>query len=100
MEVKKVSGERECFINLTIKKRRNKLVILCSNTCRMETKLENGRPKTEFTGGIGVSSIVKAAEKYDGEYEFKNDNGVFVFRLIMNIPTVLQSGKREERLCI
>ena len=100
MEVKKASGERECFINLTIKRRRNKLVILCSNTCRMETKLKNGRPKTEFTGGIGLSSIVKTAEKYDGVYEFKNNNGVFVFRLIMNIPTVLQSGKREERLCI
>ena len=62
--------------------------------------MKNGQPKTEFTGGIGVSSIVKAVEKYDGEYDFKNDNGVFVFRLIMNIPSELQSDKREERLCI
>lgn len=89
MEVKKQERERECFIHLMIKKRKNKLIISCSNTCRVETELKNGQPKTEFTGGIGVSSIIKTAEKYDGEYDFKNDNGVFIFRLIMNIPSDL-----------
>lgn len=89
MEVKKHSDERECFIHIMIKKRKNKLIIYCSNTCRMEMELKDGQPKTEFTGGIGVSSIVKTAEKYDGECDFKNDNGVFVFRLVMNIPSDL-----------
>lgn len=89
MEVKKHLDERECFIHFMIKKRKNKLIIFCSNTCRMETELKNGQPKTEFTGGIGVSSIIKTAEKYGGEYDFKNDNGVFVFRLLMNIPSDL-----------
>lgn len=88
-EVKKYSDERECFIRLMMKKRKNKLIIFCSNTCRMENTLKNGQPKAEFTGGIGVSSIVKTAEKYDGECDFKNDNGVFVFRLIMNVPSDL-----------
>ena len=86
MEVKRYSDKRECSIQLTVKRKKNKLIILCSNTCRMETELKNGQPKTEFTGGIGVSSIIKTAEKYDGEYDFKNDNGVFIFRLIMSIP--------------
>lgn len=85
MEVLK-HGEQECFIHILIKRKNNKLVICCSNTCRKETKIMHGQPKPEFTGGIGVSSIVKTAEKYGGEYDFKNDNGVFVFRLIMNIP--------------
>jgi len=89
MEVKKHSDERECFIHFMMKKRKNKLIIFCSNTCRMETELKDGRPKTEFTGGIGVSSIIRTAEKYDGEYDFKNDNGVFIFRLVMNIPSDL-----------
>ncbi len=89
MEVKKHYDERECFIHFMIKKRKNKLIIFCSNTCRKETELKNGQPKTEFTGGIGVSSIIKTAEKYDGEYDFKNNNGVFVFRLLMNIPSDL-----------
>lgn len=87
MEVRKLEA-RDCFIRLMLKKRKNKLIISCSNTCRMETELENGQPKTEFTGGIGVSSIIKTAEKYEGEYDFKNDNGVFVFRLIMSIPLI------------
>ncbi|MCM1126949.1 MAG: GHKL domain-containing protein [Lachnospiraceae bacterium] len=86
IEVKKQSKERECFIHLMLKRKKNKLVILCSNTCRIETELQNGQPKPEFTGGIGVLSIIKTAENFGGEYDFKNDNGVFVFRLIMNIP--------------
>lgn len=84
MEVKRHTEERECFISLMLKKRKNKLIILCSNTCRKEAILKDGKPETEFTGGVGVSSIIRTAKKYDGEYDFKNDNGVFVFRLIMN----------------
>jgi len=95
MEAKKYSDERECFIQFRIKKKKNKLIIYCSNTCRVETELKNGQPKTEFTGGIGVSSIIRAAEKYGGEYDFKNDNGVFVFRLIMNIPSELPPDRRR-----
>jgi len=89
MEVKRQPDGRECFIHLRIKKKKNKLIIFCSNTCRMETELKDGQPKAEFTGGVGVSSIIRTAEKYDGEYDFKNDNGVFVFRLIMNIPLAM-----------
>ncbi|MDE7257747.1 MAG: GHKL domain-containing protein, partial [Lachnospiraceae bacterium] len=93
MEVMKQPDGRECFIHLMLKKRKNKLIISCSNTCRMETELKNGQPKAEFTGGIGVSSIIRTAEKYDGEYDFKNDNGVFVFRLIMNLEPENKVGE-------
>lgn len=86
LEVKKQSKDKDCIIHLRLKKRKNKLVIYCSNTCRKETELKNGQPKPEFTGGVGVHSIIKTAENFDGEYDFKNNNGVFVFRLIMNIP--------------
>lgn len=47
----------------------------------------NGLPKPESTGGIGVLSIIETAEKFHGEYDLKNDNGVFIFRLILNIPS-------------
>ena len=92
MEVKRHSEERECFISLMLKSRKNKLIIFCNNTCRKEATLKDGEPKTEFTGGIGVSSIIRTAKKYDGEYDFKNDNGVFVFRLIMN----MESEQKED----
>jgi len=87
IEVKKQSPEQACFIHLMLKRKRNKLVICCSNSCSRETEMKNGQPKPEFTGGIGVLSIVKTAENFGGEYDFKNDDGVFVFRLIMNIPS-------------
>ena len=86
IEVKEQSPERECFIHLVLKRKKNKLVISCSNTCRVEAEFKDGQPKPEFTGGIGVLSIIKTAENFGGEYDFKNDDGVFKFRLIMNIP--------------
>ena len=84
MEVKKNQEGRECFIHLMLKIRKGKLIITCRNTCRIEVEFEDGKPKSEFTGGIGVSSIIRTAEKYHGECDFKNERGVFVFRLIMN----------------
>lgn len=93
MEVKKYQKERERFIDLMLKKRKNRLIISCSNTCRKETTLKDGKPKNEFTGGVGVSSIIRTAKKYNGEYDFKNDGGVFTFRLIMNT----ESGNAGEK---
>lgn len=88
--IEKYPDGRECFIRLMMKK--NKLSIFCSNTCRIETKLINGQPNPEFTWGIGVYSIIRTAEKYNGEYDFKNNQRVFVFRLIMNTEPV-QGGE-------
>lgn len=88
MEVKKNQKGRECFIHLMLKIRKGKLIIICRNTCRIEAEFEDGKPKSEFTGGIGVSSIIRTAEKYHGECDFKNEQGVFVFRLIMNAEQV------------
>ncbi len=96
IEVKRQSPEQDCFIYLMLKRKRNKLVICCNNTCKRETEMKNGQPKPEFTGGIGVLSIIKTAENFGGEYDFKNDEGVFVFRLIMNIPH-LDGSAVEER---
>ena len=89
IEVKKQSKNKDCFIHIMISKKKNKLVIYCSNTCRTELEIQNGQPKSETTGGIGVLSIIKTADKYEGEYDFQNSNGVFIFRLILNLPQTL-----------
>ena len=93
MEARSQMEERECCIHLLVKKKENKLVIYCSNTCKMELDFRRGQPRPEFTGGIGVSSIIKTAEQYDGETDFRNDDGVFVFRLLMNIPKQTETVK-------
>lgn len=87
MEARKEDEQRECAIRLSIRKKKNKLAIYCSNTCKMEAGVEKGLPRPEDSGGLGAMSIVKTAEKFDGEYDFKNDNGIFVFRLVVNIPS-------------
>lgn len=84
MEMKKRMEKRERFIHLILKRRKNKLIISCSNSCIKGMTLKDGKPETEFTGGVGVSSIIRTAQKYNGNYDFKNENGVFTFRLIMN----------------
>ena len=35
-----------------------------------------------------VSSMIRSAEKYGGKYDFKNEKGIFVFRLIMDAKAV------------
>lgn len=94
IELKKQLKNKECFIHLMLRKKKNKLIIYCSNTCRMEVEIQNEKPKSETTGGIGVLSIIKTACKYEGEYDFQNDNGVFIFRLILNIPQTLQEVRK------
>lgn len=83
MEVKKRLDEQECFIDLMLRRRKNKLIISCRNTCRKETTLEDGKPGSELKKGVGVSSIIRTVKKYNGEYDFRNDDGVFVLRLIL-----------------
>lgn len=87
MEARKEDCNRKCSIHLSIKKKKKKLAIYCSNTCKMEAQIEKGLPRPEDSGGLGAMSIVKTVEKFDGEYDFKNDDGMFVFRLVVNIPT-------------
>lgn len=95
MAMKGQMETQECFIRLRIRRQKNKLIISCSNSCRKETALKDGKPGNEFTGGVGVSSIIRTAKKYDGECDFKNDNGVFVFRLIMNMEPKKTEDKQH-----
>ncbi len=85
MEVKRKMEGQECFIDLALKRRKNKLIISCRNTCRKEAASKNGKPGSGFRKGVGVSSIIRTAKKYNGEYDFRNDNGVFVVRLVLSM---------------
>ena len=51
----------------------------------MEAGVEKGLPRPEDSGGLGAVSIVKTVEKFDGEYDFKNNHGMFIFRLVVNV---------------
>ncbi len=79
------SNEPKQEIDVYIAQKENKLVICTRNTCEMDVDFDNGLPRSKYSGGVGVSSILHAASHYGGETDFKNENGIFVCRILLNL---------------
>lgn len=73
-------------IDLSIIQKETKIAIQCKNTCSQNVKFHKGLPKSERGGGVGVSSIRKVVSYYNGETDFFMDEGMFVVRILINIP--------------
>ncbi len=76
----------ETVINIYIAQKGNKVMIQCSNTSNGEVTFQKGLPQSNKGGGMGVFSIIKAASRYDGETDFSMENGLFVTRILLNLP--------------
>ncbi|KAI4450257.1 hypothetical protein C823_004790 [Eubacterium plexicaudatum ASF492] len=72
------SGVADAKIKMSIRQKGHKLVIQCRNTIC---------PGQRFDGeaGIGMASIRKTAQRYDGETDFSVEDGMFVTRILLNI---------------
>lgn len=81
------SGMSEQKINIYIAQKGNKVIIQCNNTSSPDVTFRKGLPKSDKGGGMGVFSILKAASRYDGETDFTMENGQFVTRILLNLPT-------------
>ena len=81
------SGLVQQAINIYIAQKRNKVIIQCRNTSMEEVIFRKGLPQSEKGGGIGVRSIIKAASNYEGETDFALEDGQFVTRILLNLPT-------------
>lgn len=73
-------------IQLFIVQKGNKIAIQCKNTCSQDVEFHKGLPKATKGGGVGVSSIRKVVSYYNGETDFFVDEGMFVVRILINIP--------------
>lgn len=73
-------------IQLSIVQKGNKIAIQCKNTCSQDVEFHKGLPKAAKGGGVGVSSIRKVVSYYNGETDFFVDDGMFVVRILINIP--------------
>ncbi len=62
------------------------MVILCRNTCAENIKMINGVPKPYMGNGVGISSVLKVVSYYNGESEFIVEDGMFIARILLNIP--------------
>ncbi len=80
------SNELYQVIKIHIAQKGNKVIIQCRNTSNGKVKFRKGLPQSENGGGIGVLSIIKTASRYDGETDFALEDGMFVTRILLNIP--------------
>jgi len=69
-------------MELSIRHRGVKLVMQCRNTCAGGVPFENGLPVRK--GGVGVSSILSSAKRYEGEAIFSEEDGIFTCAVLLN----------------
>lgn len=79
------SGMETQSISIYIAQKGNKVIIQCCNTSGQVT-FRKGLPQSEKGGGLGVFSIKKAASLYGGETDFSMGDGIFVTRILLNLP--------------
>lgn len=78
------SGKQEPEINISLLRKKKKMVFQCRNTCGMDVKLVGGIPQSST--GIGISSVLKIVSYYNGEAEFAVEEGQFIVKILLNIP--------------
>lgn len=79
-----VSGAAEPFVAITLRTQSGKLAIHCRNSCAADVKIVNGLPDKS---SVGISSILTAAQRYNGEYDFHAADGVFQVRVLLSLKT-------------
>lgn len=80
------SGKPKPKIHISLTRKGKKMVILCRNTCAENIKMINGVPKPYMGNGVGISSVLKVVSYYNGESEFIVEVGMFIARILLNIP--------------
>ncbi len=86
------SGMAKQFISIYISQKGNKVIIQCCNSSRPVT-FHKGLPQSDKGPGLGVFSIKKAASLYDGETDFSMKDGMFVTRILLNLPEQAEDGR-------
>ena len=80
-----VNGCIECKsdgeIKVNIRSVADKTVIVCSNPCKNDILIENNMIKNR---GIGISSMISAIRKYDGDIKYSTDNGILTVCIVLN----------------
>lgn len=69
-------------IKFNIRLHNNRLLIACDNTCPDNMELSDGLPVPK---SIGISSILSVCEKYNGNLDYRVENGVCYVRVVLNL---------------
>lgn len=76
------SGKENKSIEIHIRLQNKRLIILCNNTCSDELELADGLPAKK---SIGISSILSVCRKYDGNLDYKIENGTCSACAVLNL---------------
>lgn len=67
------SGKEKSCIEIHIRVKGGRLMIVCDNTCSDDLELSDGLPVGK---SIGISSILAVCRKYSGNLDYQIENGV------------------------
>lgn len=76
------SEKENLSVKIHIRLQSNRLLISCGNTCPDNMELSDGLPMPK---SIGISSILSVCEKYNGNLDYKVENGVCSARVVLNL---------------
>lgn len=76
------SGKENQSIEIHIRLANQRLLILCNNTCSDDLELADGLPAGK---SIGISSILSACRKYDGNLDYKIENETCSACAVLNL---------------
>lgn len=77
------SGAAMPTIHIRIFRKSKKLLIRMENTCAAKLRFPEAMPEEQY--GVGIYSILKAAESYAGECAFTADGGIFTTLIMLNL---------------
>ena len=70
------------YIEIYIRLDNDRLLIVCNNTCSDNLELADGLPVPK---GIGISSILAVCQKYDGNLDYRVENGICSACAVLNL---------------
>ncbi len=76
------SGKENPCMEIHIRLKNGRLVIVCNNTCSDNLKLSGSLPEGK---SIGISSILSVCRKYDGDLDYRLENGVCSACAVLNL---------------
>ncbi len=76
------SGKEKQHIEIYIRLKNNSLIIVCNNTCPDDLKLSGSLPAGK---SIGISSILSVCQRYDGNLDYKLENGICSARVVLTV---------------
>lgn len=76
------SGKEKTCIEIYVRRKNNRLIIVCNNSCSDKLKLSGSLPVGK---SIGISSILSVCQKYDGVLDYKVENEVCSACVVLNL---------------